>query len=554
MKIDGESGMKVIEKLFFNGKIYTLEKEGVIVEALGVAGGKIIFAGTKQQAEAEYDIKEKVDLQGKTMLPGMGDSHLHFYAYCQFSTTVDLGSVTSKAEAIRKLAEKAAETPEGQWIKGSGFDQSKWTDCEDELPTREDLDKASTKHPIVIKRVCVHTSVANTMALEKAGIGKGYVFGEGGMVELDQDGMPNGILREQAPRIYDELIPDSLEDAALKKSIMTKALQEASANGLTMLHTYAADIWKYIERPEDYEMLDREGLLPLRVTICLDTLFDPPQMTEEQKADPNRKVQMGSYKIFTDGSLGSRSAALYEPYEDAPDSCGIMVIEQDALNEKMLTAYEKGLQPAIHCIGDRGLGATLTAIEYTLEQSRRNGMTEEEQAKRKPFRIIHVQMANEELINRMKKLPVILDIQPSFLMTDLHWIEERIGSDRAKDSYLWQRYLDEGFIQAGGSDCPVESFNPFQGIYAAVTRKDANRYPEEGYHPDQKVSVYDAVCMFSKNIPYATGEQDYMGTLEVGKFADLIVTDQNPFEVPENDLLDIKVVKTYLAGKEVYSQ
>lgn len=545
--------MKEIETLFTNGEIYTMESEGEKVEALGVTGGNIVYAGSRSEAQAHYQIKNIVDLQGKTMLPGMGDSHLHFYAYCQTFTTVDLGGATSKEEAMQRLADRAAEVPEGQWIKGSNFDQSKWTDCEDQLPTRMDLDNASSRHPIVVKRVCLHTAVANSMALEKAGIGKGFVFGEGGMVELDEDEMPNGILREQAPKIYDELIPDSLQDEVLKKQILTKALKEASACGVTMIHTYAADIWKYVEREQDYIDLDQQGLLPLRVTVCLDTLFDREMLTEEQKADPFRKVQMGAYKIFTDGSLGSRSAALYEPYDDAPESRGILVIEQNELNEKMLTAYRRGLQPAIHCIGDRGLGVTLDAIEYTLEKARAEGMTETEQAARLPFRIIHIQMANEELIQRLRKLPVILDIQPSFLMTDLHWIEDRVGTERAGRSYLWKRFQEEGFVMTGGSDAPVESFNPFQGIYAAVTRKDDCRYPAEGYHPEQKLSVYEAVSMYSKNIPYANGEQDRLGTLRVGKFADMIVTDQDPFSIPEDDLLDIKVLKTYLAGNEVYS-
>lgn len=544
-----------IDKMFFGKNIYTMVSDGDKVEAIGVKDGKIVFAGTKAKAEELYDAAEVIQLKDdQAMMPGFGDSHLHFYAYCQTLTTVDLAGATTKAEALKRLADKAKETPEGMWIKGSNFDQSKWTDCEDQIPTKEDLDKASDKHPIVIKRCCLHTAVANTMALEKAGVGKGYDFGVGGTVELDADGMPNGIMREQASKIYDELIPDPLKDPAVKKELMVKALKDVSSKGVTMLHTYAAEIWKYTEDFDDYKALDDEGLLPVRMTICLDEMFDRPVLTEAEKSDPYRKVQMGTFKIFTDGSLGSRSAALMEPYNDAPDTKGIMVISQENLNEKMLKAYEHGLQPAIHCIGDAGMEATLTAIEYTLKKSREHGMTEAEQKARLPFRLIHAQMVTEEQIARMKKLPLILDIQPVFLNTDLHWIEERIGKERAKMSYIWKRYQDEGFILTGGSDCPVESYDPRPGIYGAATRKDpAINEPKGGYHPEQIVSLYDAVAMFTKNIPYANGEQDYMGTLEEGKFADMVIVDRDIFSRPAEDIMNMQVEKTYLAGKEVYS-
>ena len=270
--------------------------------------------------------------------------------------------------------------------------------------------------------------------------------------------------------------------------------------------------------------------------------------------NPYLKVRYGGYKIFSDGSLGSRSAKLFEPYSDAADTDGLLVQTQDELNEKMLTAYEMGLQPAVHCIGDKGLDCVLTAVEYTLEKSREHGMTAEEQANRDPFRIIHAQMANPDLIERMSKLPLIVDIQPIFLATDLHWIEERVGAERAAHSYQWKTYIEKGLRLLGGSDCPVESFSPWHGIYAAVTRKDLDGFPKTGYHSEEKVSVYDALCMFTKNIPYGTGQEDYLGTLEVGKFADMVVIDRNIFEIAEDDILNIKVEYTYLAGKEVYRQ
>lgn len=540
------------DMIFLNGKVYTLEAEGVCREAFAVKDGRFEFVGTTDEVLTRYEADEIIDLQGKPVFPGMGDSHLHFYAFCQTFTNVNLETARSKKEALAMLAAKAAETPEGEWIKGSNFDQTKWNDCEDELPTREDLDKASDKHPIVIKRVCLHTAVANTRALEKAGIGKGYVFGDGGLVVLDENGMPNGIFREQASKIYDEMIPDAMQKPEIKAKYLNKGLKIAASYGLTMMHTYAADIWKYIEDYEGYRELNRRGELPVRMTIYLDTLFDKPFVSEKERQDPYRAVQYGGLKMFSDGSLGSRSAKLFEPYSDDPATDGMLVITQENLNRKMLMAYEMGLQPALHCIGDKGLDVVLNAIEYTLEESRKHGMTEHEQKSRLPFRIIHAQMANPEMIARMQKLPVVLDLQPSFLMTDLHWIESRVGEKRARMSYLWKTYQDQGLLLTGGSDCPVESFSPWNGIYAAVTRQDLDMYPKGGYHPEEKISVYDAVCMFSKNIPMATGEADLMGTIEAGKFADMVVIDRDIFEIPENEIKDTQVLYTYMAGRQTY--
>ncbi len=542
-----------VNKIFVNGKIYTLEKENATKDALCVKDGIIVFTGSTQDALSLYEADEVIDLQGKTMLPGMGDSHLHFFAYCQGFTTVNLGEARSKAEAIALLKKRAEETPEGQWIKGTNFDQSKWKDCEDVLPTKEDLDQASTRHPIVIKRVCLHTAVANSLALETAKIGKGFVFGPGGMVELCEDGLPNGVLREQATKIFDEIMPDPAKIPEIKRKIMDQALSEATRDGITCIHTYAAEIWKYTEDIEDYQTLEKEGKLPLRVTIYLDKLFHKPYITKKELEDPFRTVQYGGLKIFCDGSLGSRSAKLFAPYNDAPFTDGILVQTQEELNQQVLMGYEQVQQVAIHCIGDKGLDCVLTAIENALAKTREKGMTEREQRNKLPFRIIHAQMATPELIERMAKLPVVLDIQPTFLMTDLHWIEDRIGAERAMNSYQWKTYQEHGLKLLGGSDCPVENFSPWTGIFAAVTRQDIDHYPAAGYHPDEKVSVYDAVCMYSKNIHYATGQEDYLGTLEIGKFADMIIIDRDIFHIPPCEILNVQVEKTYLAGREVYT-
>ena len=539
----------MLDKLFINGEIYSMKKEGEKFQSLGVKDGKITFLGTDEEAK-NVSSKELIDLKGKMMIPGMADAHLHLYAYCQNLTFVDLSKVHNINEMINLMKEKVKNVKKGDWVKGVNFDQSKWK--ENRFPTLEEMDSISKDNPIIIKRCCLHAVVANSKALKMAGIGKNYQAGSGGIVELDKDGMPNGILREQSTKVFDDILPDPLKDIEVQKRIMQDVLNDMSSKGITTIHTYAAKIWQYNEDINIYKNFEKEGKLPLRVTVCIDELFEPEILTKEKLNNPYRKVQLGAYKIFSDGSMGSRSAALKKPYSDDPQNSGFMLFTQEELNNKILTGYEHGLQPAIHAIGDRALDMTLAAIEYTLKTTKEKGMTDEEQKNRLPFRIIHVQMIDDDLLKRMKKLPLVLDIQPIFLCTDLHWIEDRIGKERLKGSFALKTMEKAGLIQTGGSDCPVETYEPLKGIYAAVTRQDMEGYPTEGFLPEERLSVYEALCMYTKNVPYATGQESVLGTLEIGKFADLTVLEKNLFKIDKKEIKDVKVEQTYVAGNCVF--
>ena len=539
----------MLDKLFINGEIYSMKKEGEKFQSLGVKDGKITFLGTNDEAK-NISSKELIDLKGKMMIPGMADAHLHLYAYCQNLTFVDLSKVHNINEMINLMKEKVKNVKKGDWVKGVNFDQSKWK--ENRFPTLEEMDSISKDNPVIIKRCCLHAVVANSKALKMAGIGKNYQAGSGGIVELDKDSMPNGILREQSTKVFDDILPDPLKDVEVQKRIMQDVLNDMSSKGITTIHTYAAKIWQYNEDISIYKNFEKEGKLPLRVTVCIDELFEPEILTEEKLNNPNRKVQLGAYKIFSDGSMGSRSAALKSPYSDDPENSGFMLFTQEELNNKILTGYEHGLQPAIHAIGDRALDMTLSAIEYTLKITKEKGMTDEEQKNRLPFRIIHVQMIDDDLLERMKKLPLVLDIQPIFLCTDLHWIEDRIGKERLKGSFALKTMEKAGLIQTGGSDCPVETYEPLKGIYAAVTRQDMEGYPIEGFLPEERLSVYEALCMYTKNVPYATGQESVLGTLEIGKFADLTVLEKNLFKIDKKEIKDVKVEQTYVAGNCVF--
>ena len=539
----------MLDKLFINGEIYSMKKEGEKFQSLGIKDGKIIFLGTNDEAK-NVSSKELIDLKGKMMIPGMADAHLHLYAYCQNLTFVDLSKVHNINEMINLMKEKIKNVKKGDWVKGVNFDQSKWK--ENRFPTLEEMNSISKDNPVIIKRCCLHAVVANSKALEIVGIGKNYQAGSGGIVELDKNDMPNGILREQSTKVFDDILPDPLKDIEVQKRIMQNVLNDMSSKGITTIHTYAAKIWQYNEDINIYKNFEKEGKLPLRVTVCIDELFEPEILTKEKLNNPYRKVQLGAYKIFSDGSMGSRSAALKKPYSDDPQNSGFMLFTQEELNNKILTGYEHGLQPAIHAIGDRALDMTLSAIEHTLKTTKEKGMTDEEQKNRLPFRIIHVQMIDDDLLERMKKLPLVLDIQPIFLCTDLHWIEDRIGKERLKGSFALKTMEKAGLIQTGGSDCPVETYEPLKGIYAAVTRQDMEGYPTEGFLPEERLSVYEALCMYTKNVHYATGQESVLGTLEIGKFADLTVLEKNLFKIDKKEIKDVKVEQTYVAGNCVF--
>ncbi|HKK96497.1 MAG TPA: amidohydrolase [Anaerovoracaceae bacterium] len=526
--------MRYYDKLFINGEFHTMESKDEVFTTLGIKDGLISYVGDNTTLNAD----ETIDLMGKTVIPGMADAHMHMYAYCQNLVAVDLSDVRSIEEMISVMKNRAEETPEGMWIKGVNFDQTLFK--EKRMPTRDDLDKISTKHPITIRRVCLHAIVVNSLGLSIAGVGVGYKPEGGGVVEVEEDGTPNGVLREQCTQVIDNVIKDPLKDPSVKEKVMLEVFKDMTEKGITTIHTYSAKIWNYEESIETYKDLEKRGILPVRVTVCLDELFETPKGINN---DPNVKVQMGSYKLFTDGSLGANSAALREPYEDS-DELGVMICTEEDLYDRMKTAFDKGLQPAIHAIGDRALEITLNCIEKTLANSDKDANL--------PFRIIHAQMTPPDLIERMKKLPVVLDIQPVFLRTDLHWIEEKLGKDRAKDSYMWKTLMENGLIETGGSDCPVESYNPINGIYSAVTRCDYEGFPLGGYNPEEKVDVFDAVAMFTKNPHYATGQEDINGMLKNGYFADFVVLDRNIFEIDEMDILNVKVEATYLAGNKVY--
>lgn len=527
------------QKVFVNGIIHTMKSEGDVVEAVAIRDGKFVFTGTTSEALA-IQCDEIVDLQGKCVFPGFIDCHQHTLAYARTTKEVDLSQTKSVEDVLRLLKERAKITPKGQWIKGSGFNHEQFDQVR--IPTKDELDGISTEHPILISRYCMHIHVANSMALKIAGINEDFVPEVPNSVEKDENGRINGVLRESGVTPVLKSIPDMLPTYESKKDAMSDACKDMSSHGITGIHPIQG---KFVDADEYlciYQDLESEGRLPLRVYIS----FDEYPSFNMKTGFGNEKIRYGFYKIYSDGSLGSRNAALAEPYSDAPNTCGLLNHTPEEIYEKMKKAYDMDLQIGIHAIGDKGIEIATDAMEKCYYDNPKPNVR---------FRLIHGIVMRKDLIERLKKLPVIIDIQPRFMSNyNIWWSEDRLGSERVKYAYAWKTLINEGFILTGSSDSPVEPYDPFLGVYSVVCRQDLNGEPKEGWYPNERVSVYEALLMYTKNAAYASYEEEIKGTIEKGKLADMVVVDNDPFMIEPARIKDIKVLQTYLGGKKVFEK
>lgn len=526
-------------KAFINGRFYTMREEGETCQAVVVRNGRILRCTDNEEAvrAAEEAGGEIIDLKGKTVLPGFIDAHQHVQAFAGNMQKVNLRDVTSLEELQEKIKERAALTPKGRLIQGAGFDHEKFR--VPVLPTKEDLDAAAPDNPVIITRYCVHTNVANSMALEQGGVKKGFVPSRPGTVEFDENGEPTGRLWEQAAADLVSEIQQGGDSYEAVKDMVAAALLESAKYGITGVHPIQGKLCDLYEETRVYQDLKDEGRLPVRIYIGYDEF--PAMGMKSGLGD--EMVKYGFYKIYTDGSLGARSARLSEPYSDAPDQVGVMNHTQEDLNELIKTAYDRDLQIGIHAIGDKAIEMALTGLENCYYENPKEDIR---------FRLIHTSLINDDILERMKKLPIMCDIQPTYVSTNVSWSDSRVG-ERAGNLFAWRRLVDAGFVLSASSDAPVEPINPLLGIYAVVTRQGYDGYPEGGWHPENKLTRYEAVSLYTKNGAYASFEEDIKGTIEEGKLADFAVLDEDVFTVPEAEIQNIRVVKTYLGGKQTFS-
>ena len=540
-----QEDLRSADVIFWHGNIYTgVAGEQSRVQAIAIRRGRIQAAGSDEEIKKfRSKITRVVDLGGNFAMPGFNDAHTHLAEGGIEKLNVNLVGSKSLQEMLARIKEKARTAVPGEWISGGGWDHTLWES--QKLPSRGDLDAVTGDHPAVFVRVDGHISVANSAALKAGGIAEtpGQFNAQadvmGGKVDRDEQGKPTGILRESARNAVESKIP--APSVAQRRRALELAIANAAAWGITSAQDNSS--WDDFRV---FEQMEKEGHLTLRITEWL-PFSAPVDLLKKNRAAHSAKdllLHTGMLKGFMDGSLGSRTAALQQPYSDDPGNKGLPQYKQDELNKMTAERVAEGFQIGFHAIGDAAAAMALQAYDYALAQ---NHLT----AENKRFRIEHAQVIDPRQFQRFHELGVIASMQPNHLLTDMNWAEARIGPERAATSYAWKKFLDSGVTLAFGTDYPVEPITPFRGIYAAVTRK--NESGAAVYHAEQKLSIEQAIAAYTTGSAYAEFAEKEKGTLAPGMLADLVVLDRDITRVPSQNILQTRVLRTVVGGKTVYT-
>lgn len=537
-----------MEGILMNGHFITMDPRRPRAEAVAVSKGKIIALGSRDEVMTRKTPgTEVVDLKGKTVVPGFNDSHLHLLSFGMSLDRFECSeyrSIDQLVEAGRRHLEKHG-IPRGEWLLGRGWNSLTLKEGRD--LTRHDLDRISTHHPIFLTRICGHTAAANTRALALGGINGETPQPAGGHIDLDQEGEPLGLFRENARHLIQAMIPEpSFEQI---KAMLLRGGKVCAGYGITSVQSddfEALSGKDFRQIIKAYQDLVSHGSLPIRVyQQCL--LPEMGQLNAFLEGGWRTGLgddyfKIGPLKLLTDGSLGARTALLSEPYADDPDNCGIAVFSQEELDRLVVRAHLAGMQIALHAIGDEAMNMCFKSFEAA----------QQKHYKKDPrFGIIHLQITTESLLKRFAKNGVIAYAEPVCLGNDMHMVEQRLGKERSEKTYQYRRLMDDGVPVCLSSDSPVDSINPMISLHAAVTRQDQQGYPADGWLPQQKLTVEQALQAMTLGSAYASFEEKLKGSIEPGKVADLAVLSEDPFRVPPRDLQHITVDMTYMDGKLV---
>lgn len=540
------------DKVFLNGFIYTVEDTQPTVEAVAIKDGIIIAVGTEE--EIRFFIgkhTETIDLEGKTMTPGLIESHAHLMGIGYNKLDIDLMYVKTYDELVEKVAEAAKSAEPGEWITGRGWHQDKWIEMPEQtvkgFQTHDALSLVSPDNPVYLAHASGHASFVNKKAMELAGITplgsenlKQEV--EGGEVIRDEIGNPTGVLVERASGLVSKLIPKDTPERAEKA--LELALQELAEKGITSFHD-AGGNQDLIDLLEKFKA---EGRLTSRMYVMLSSRI--PELLEAwykrgPKIDPDHMVTVRAIKLNMDGALGPWGAWLLEDYEDKPGSRGHETMPMDLVSKVAEKGLELGFQVNSHAIGDRTNREVLDRYEAAFAKF--------PEANDHRFRVEHAQHLHPDDISRFGKLGVIAAIQAIHLSSDRPWAIGRLGAKRIKDgAYVWQKLLGSGAVISNGTDAPVEPVDAIPSFYASISRKTLKMTPEGGYEPDQKLTREQALKSYTLAGAFAEFEEDFKGSIKVGKAADFTVFDQNIMEIPENEILSTKVMLTIVGGKVVF--
>lgn len=528
---DDAAGMLV------GASIRTLDADAPSAEAMAWdADGRLLAVGRAETLRQRWPEVEPIDADGRTVIPGLIDAHAHVMGLGFALLNADLAGADSVEEVLARLRRHAGNLPEGAWLRGRGWDQTRWDGGE--FPTAADLDDAFPDRPVLLDRVDGHAAWANTAAMRRVERDlTGDWQPEGGHVHRDADGRPTGVFIDKAAAVFDDAIPPPGE--AEKALALDRALAHMAARGLTGVHDAGTSL-DTLRR-----LLHREaaGKLTIRVHALADG--DAAALEALCRLGPvdTPRVTARGVKFYADGALGSRGAALLDDYHDDPGNRGLLFESDEAMQRLVDRAMDCGLQLAIHAIGDR---ANRQVIDVLTAGQRRFPDNPGR------HRIEHAQIVHPDDIPRIAEAGLIASMQPTHATSDMRWAEDRLGEERLFGAYAWQRMRQAGARLAFGSDFPVEKVDPMLGLYAAVTRQDLDGEPPGGWLPEQRVTMPVALEGFTVDAAWAGFAEDDVGSLEVGKYADFVVLDRDPFAVDAGDVPGIRVLRTVVGGETVY--
>ena len=536
-------GVRAADLLVNNVNGYTLDSHGKLrhFQALLVDQGKVVATGDGADLVKRAGAARVIDGHGKTLLPGLIDAHGHVLELGYARNSVDLTGTQSLDEALAKVKAYAAAHPEARWIRGGGWNQEIWK--LGRFPTARELDSVVSDRPAWLSRIDGHAAWANSAAIKLARVTKATRDPSGGRIERDADGNPAGVFVDGATDLIDAKAPHPT--AQEKAAALDTALAEMASVGLTGVGDAGIDLENY----RLYRQYADAHKLTARIYAMIRDTGDAFDMIS--KDGPligygNGFLTVRTVKLFADGALGSRGAAMLAPYSDAPHNRGLLFMTPKVMTAKIDKAFDKGYQVAIHAIGDRANREVLDsyAAAYRTHPDAialRN-------------RVEHAQIVSLQDIPRFVSLHLIASMQPTHATSDMNMAEDRIGGERLKGAYAWRRFLKQGTVIAGGSDFPVESPNPFYGLYSAVTRQDHHGQPPGGWHADQAMTLTEAFRAFTLDAAYAEHAETTLGTLEPGKWADFILVDRDPTRVDAQSVARTKVLETWVGGKEVWAR
>lgn len=525
-----------------NARIYTVDDAHPFVSAMAVRGGRVAFVGDTRGALVLRGPQTRVlDLAGRTVIPGMVDAHGHVEGLGEFLAQVDLVGAASLDEVVARVVARARSTPAGQWISGRGWDQNRWGDTR--FPTHDKLSAAFPDNPVILTRVDGHAIFVNARAMQLARVTAATKDPDGGHIERDAAGNPTGVFIDNAMALVRRVVPPLSHDEI--RSNLRAAIAETHRWGLTGVH----DAGEGADVIRAYEELGKAGELDARIYVMISGGRTPNRALDSLIAVGPRSalyhstLWIRSIKLYADGALGSRGAALLDPYTDDPGNTGLLVSDPAFIEAVAVQALRAGFQVNTHSIGDRGNRVTLDAYEAALKQV---------PVADHRFRIEHAQILNYADIPRFARLGVIPSMQTSHQTSDMYWAGARLGVHRLPGAYAWRALLNTGVIIPNGTDFPVERVNPMISFHAAISRQDANDWPPGGWYPEQVMTRDEALKAMTIWPAFAAFQEQELGSLTPGKHADFVVLDQDIMRVPPSLILQTRVLSTWVEGKAVY--